>query len=115
VLTLHAPKEGGGNVASGYKVLKPWTDGKTWWSNWGHGGRDPGYVAEKPACTGRIGPPGSTPFVVDGALVQAWVNDPASNHGVLLKARDADANFHWWGEGAEDENPPKLLIEYNVE
>lgn len=115
VLTLHAPKEGGGNVASGYKVLKPWTDGKTWWSNWGHGGRDPGYIAQKPACTGRIGPSGSTPFVVDGALVQAWVNDPASNHGVLLKARDADANFHWWGEGAEDENPPKLLIEYNVE
>ena len=102
-------------MASGYKVLKPWTDGKTWWSNWGHGGRDPGYVEEKPACTGRIGPAGSTPFVVDRALVQAWVNDPASNHGVLLKARAADANFHWWGEGAEDENPPKLLIEYNVE
>ena len=115
VLTLHAPKEGGGNMASGFKVLKPWTDGKTWWNNWGHGGRDAGYIEEKPAFSGRIGPAGNTPFVVDGAVVQEWVDHPRSNHGVLLKAHDADANFHWWATGDKEENPPKLLIEYNVE
>jgi len=115
VLLLHAEKEGSGNHASAYKVLQPWVDGKTWWNNWGHGGSDAGYVETKPAFTARLIPQGDTFFVVDPTLIQQWADDPSSNHGVLLKAHDGGANFHWWADGDKGDHPPQLIIEYNVQ
>ena len=115
VLLLHADKEGSGNHASAYKVRQPWVDGKTWWNNWGHGGSDPGYIETKPVFTARLIPKGDTFFVVDPILIQQWVDEPSSNHGVLLKAHDGGANFHWWADGDKGDYPPQLIIEYNVQ
>ena len=48
-------------------------------------------------------------------VLQQWVDDPASNHGVLLKAHDGGANFHWWADGDKGDHPPRIIIEYNVQ
>ena len=115
-LVLHTSNEaaGGTQVVQGYPVRQPWTDGKTWWNNWGRGGNDPGYVDDTPVCREKVGKVGNTHFSLDPSVVQGWLEQPASNHGLLLKNMDGDVNFHWWAHGDRDEYPPKLVIGYDV-
>jgi hypothetical protein len=116
-LVLHASKEsaGGNHVVQGLPALQPWTDGQTWWKNWGSGGSDPGYVAETPACSEIVGDIGNTHFVLDATVVQGWLDRPDTNHGLLFKNVQADAGFHWWAHGDQQEHPPKLVIGYDLE
>jgi hypothetical protein len=116
VLILNSPKQGAGGIAvvKGYRVLKPWTDGKTWWNNWGHGGSDPGYVDDAVLCSAKVGEVGNTYFVLDESGVQNWIDQPDSNHGLILKSDRSDNGFHFWADGDKDANPPKLIIEYDV-
>jgi hypothetical protein len=114
VMVIHSTKPGGSNTAEGYKVLKPWTDGKTWWNNWGHGGSDPGYIDETAVCSTKVGDVGNTHFILDVSVVQGWLEKPGTNHGLLLKSLHGDRNFHWWAHGDKDKHPPKLVIEYDT-
>jgi hypothetical protein len=115
-LVLHASQEaaGGNQLVKGYPALQPWTDGKTWWKNWGSGGTDPGYVDETPACSETVGTVGNSHFVLDPAVVQGWLDQPGTNHGLLLKNIQDDSGFHWWAHGDKEEHPPQLVIGYNL-
>ena len=115
-LVTHSPKvsAGGKQVVQGYPVLQPWTDGQTWWKNWGNGGSDPGYVDATPVCSERVGAIGNTHFVLDVAVVQGWLEHPARNHGLLFKNIHDDSGFHWWACGDQEEHPPKLVIGYDA-
>ena len=117
VLVLNSPKPaaGGINIVKGFKVLTPWTDGKTWWNNWGSGGSDPGYVDDAVLCSAKVGTIGNTYFVMDVAGVQKWIDQPETNHGLMLKSDRNDDGFHFWADGDTNANPPKLLVEYNME
>ena len=117
VLVIHTSKEaaGGRHIVQGYPVLQPWTDGKTWWNNWGRGGSDPGYVDDTPVCREKVGDVGNTHFLLDASVVQGWLERPETNHGLLLKNIHGDANFHWWGDGDRQDHPPKLVIGYDLD
>ena len=115
-LVIYCHKGINGNSAlAGYKALKPWTDGKTYWTNWGQGGDEPGYIDETAILSGNISEvDGNYHFSVSPSVVQAWLDRPQTNHGLLLKAtRDSNA-FHWMADGDTGDNPPKLIIEYNT-
>ena len=115
-LVVYAPKEaaGGTKVVQAYPVLQPWTDGNTWWTNWGNGGSDPGYVDETPVGSERVGEIGNTHFLLDASVVQGWLNRPETNHGLLLRSIHSDAGFHWWADGDNDKHPPKLVLDYDI-
>lgn len=102
----------GNSVLAAYPVLKPWTDGKTFWKNWGQGGSAPGYVAEQIAASGAISAASTYHFSVAPSVVQAWLDRPAENYGLLLKSiRDSDG-FHWTADGDIGKKPPQLIVEY---
>ena len=104
----------GSSVLAGYKALKPWTDGKTFWKNWGKGGDEPGYIDQTAAFTGHISEERDYYFSVTPSVVQDWLDRPETNHGLLIKAiRDSDA-FHWGADGDTGDNPPKFIIEYDT-
>ncbi len=114
VLQLYSPVGFGGfNTLEGRAARKPWEDGKTWWQQWGRGGTDPGYVDTKPALRGKVDGRGSHHFQLDPTVVQQWIDQPQTNHGLLLKTLAGDNNFHWYLSGAQSEYPPRLAIEYN--
>ncbi len=116
VLVVNSPKPtaGGVSVVKGYKILKPWVDGKTWWNNWGSGGTEPGYVDDAVLCIEKVGAVGNTFFVLDELGVQKWIDQPDSNHGLLLKSDRSDNGFHFWADGDTGANPPKLILEYDT-
>ena len=117
VLVLNSPKPtaGGVSLVKGFNVLTPWTDGETWWNNWGRGGTDPGYVDDAVLCSAKVGAAGNTFFVLDVAGVQEWIDQPETNHGLMLKSDRNDDGFHFWADGDRDANPPKLILEYEAE
>ncbi len=82
VLAVHAPKESAGGIqpVEAVPALRSWTDGRTWWTNWGRGGNDPGYAGDTIVCRGPVGVLGKTYFVLDPVVVQRWVDSPESNH-----------------------------------
>jgi len=115
-LVFHTSKQaaGGYQVVRGYRALQPWTDGKIWWNNWGQGGSHPGYVDETSVCRAKVSEVGNTYFVINPAVLQGWLQQPETNHGLLFKNTQVDANFHWWAHGDQDNHPPKLVIGYDV-
>ncbi len=114
VLQLYASVGVGGfNTLEGRAALKPWEDGKTWWQQWGRGGTDPGYVDTRPALRGKVDGYGSHHFHLDPTVVQQWIDQPQTNHGLLLQTLAGDNNFHWFLSGDQSEYPPRLAIEYN--
>ena len=116
VLALYSPwGVGGTNVMEGYEAVKPWTDGKTWWQNWGRGGTEPGFIAGTAVLRGKVSSRGSHHFFLDTSVVQTWIEHPKTNHGLLLKTIRGDNNFHWKADGDKGKFPPKLIVEFNVE
>ena len=103
----------GSSVLAGYKALKPWTDGKTFWNNWGKGGDEPGYIDDTPVLSGDISEKGNDHFRVATSVVQDWLDRPDTNHGLLLKSIRDSNGFHWGAHGDTGDNPPKFVIEYD--
>ena len=99
----------------GYEAVKSWTDGKTWWQNWGRGGTEPGFIAGTAVMRGKVSARGSHHFFLDTAVVQKWIDHPKTNRGLLLKTIHGDNNFHWKADGDKGKFPPKLIVEFNVE
>ena len=116
VLGLYSPwGVGGANVMESYEAVKSWTDGKTWWHNWGRGGTKPGFTAETTVLRGKVGTRGSYHFFLTTSVVQKWLEHPKTNHGLLLKTVNGDKNFHWRADGDKGTFPPRLIVEFNVE
>ena len=93
-----------------YHALMPWEDADpdadtgTYWLSWGNGGMDEGYIgslmdavpfysfdqntalAAGPGGKTSINARGSTYIVLDldPQVVQGWIDNPSSNHGVIL-------------------------------
>lgn len=103
----------GSTVLTGHKALKPWTDGRTFWKNWGNGGNEAGYAEDIAVLESTISSTREYHFRLDPSVVQGWLDDPDANYGLLLKPnRDSNA-FHWSAQGDTGDIPPKLVIEYD--
>lgn len=93
-----------------HRITRAWSDGSaTWTSPWSQPGGD---VVETPAASEQIDKNseynGIYTFHI-AALVQAWADNPASNHGVLLKpTRLVNARF----TSADGSNRPRLIVRY---
>ena len=114
-LVIHCHKGiNGSNLLAGYRARKPWTDGATYWTNWGQGGSAPGYTDPTALFKGAISRAADYHFRVPPAVVQTWLDRPETNHGLLLRAvRDSNA-FHWMADGDSADAPPKLILEYHA-
>ena len=115
VLQLYASYgHGGFNTLEGCAALQPWSDGETCWQRWGSGGSEPGFASQSVALRGKVDGRGSHHFFLDRDLVQTWIDDSPSNHGLLLKTIAGDNNFHWNAHGDQGAHPPRLAIEYKL-
>jgi hypothetical protein len=115
----------GGTDVAVYKVLRPWAETQATWQRatvgvpWGAAGCNlPG--------TDRSGTATATLFVSAvnvwnqweiTPLVQGWVNDPASNYGMVLKASGEISveylyatSGYWWAP----ELSPRLVVRYTA-
>lgn len=99
-----------------YMVNKAWAEGSTTWNTpWDVPGAMPDNV--NPTPDGTVSVAGVTPgwYTVDVTdMVQQWVANPASNHGVLLAEIASDdlfdgwATSSWWVEGQR----PYITVDY---
>jgi hypothetical protein len=126
--------EGGGCDMPIYEVLGSWDSNDTYWTNFGDGGRDPGYlgvlmgsipwipqdvanlVAGTTAAPGTNGI-GSYEFTWDlsPTVIQGWIDNPSANHGMMI-APQIGCHTSAWTAGGEagpvaNGAPPKLMIE----
>jgi hypothetical protein len=111
-----------------YQVLQPWTEDGATWNN--AASNAPWQVA---GCNGpddrAFDPTAVTRFLLAGTwrdweiagLVQNWVSDPSSNHGVLLTGLSPDER-QWWtlfssqysSSPTEQAKRPRLTVSYHV-
>ena len=108
------------------QALQPWTDdedgGGTWWTNWGNGGNDAGYIGD---IVGTFNPTAGqttdpTSITLDTSTVESWITSPGTNYGVILMYdadTGSDPHLEWPGENDPDnppaynQIPPKLILE----
>ncbi len=114
---------GGADLSTGvYRIKRGWNEDQATWTkatstdNWGSSGCSD-------TSTDRYSAPDDTTTV--NALrqwfswdvtnsVQVWVNDPSSNHGLILfdPSTDTDIYYFTQSEGDSINNRPKLIIDY---
>ena len=124
-LELYASSRGGPTAPftlQAYQVLRPWNVAQATWlrataaAPWALPGCEGVGADRQGASAGAtsVGDVGQWYALDLTALAQAWLDDPASNHGILLKGASPQAveyRFfsaeHWWVE-----QRPKLVIQY---
>lgn len=94
-----------------YPALKPWKDNETFWTGWGNGGREPGYLGEMIDETYVSAGTSEIDVTVPIPLLKRWVEQPASNHGLMVRMKEGNGAHLSLG-GAASDNPPKLMVRY---
>ncbi|YCM47075.1 DNRLRE domain-containing protein (plasmid) [Verrucomicrobiaceae bacterium 227] len=117
VSTGHPFGDGSSRSVSVYEVLAPWSEATTSFNNFGSTaglqiGTDTPATA---ASTQTIIFPGPGPRYVTwelpATLVQQWIDDPASNNGILVRNNQTANAFDLSFQSREGENQPKLTFE----
>ncbi len=109
---------GGGTAHAlrAYDVTTPWAEGTaTWNTPWSVPGGD--YVEPAAASVDIANDTGTWKVLDVTALVQRWVTDPATNNGVMLRARNVTSYTVFRFPSSENWNPaeaPKLVVTYGV-
>ena len=114
VLEIYASWSTNFNILESAEAAKPWTDGETWWYNWGHSGTDSAFVSDGPLLRGKVAEQGSHHFNLNTSVVQKWIEISQKNYGLLTKTVSGDKNFHWNGNSDKNKLPPKLIVEYDL-
>ncbi len=104
-----------GDDGLAYEVLIPWVESVSWNSFGGDPGASPGDEYDPtPVATLSATPAGT--FSADiSAIVQAWADDPASNHGLIVRPIPSGTNgvdlrsSEYTGDAAQR---PKLTVTY---
>ena len=106
-LTLSQINDGAA-VVRVHRITAPWSDATVTWNNFG-AAFDPTVVASFP----NGGPSYAGPVVADlTGLAQAWVNDPATNHGVLMEQDPSGATRFWTSDNPNLADQPMIQICY---
>jgi hypothetical protein len=115
VQTVPSPVPANPNVLGVYAAKKPWNTASTTWLNWGLGGDNEGYCNAEPDATVNISPSirakQRCTLVLSPAMVQAWIDRPWENYGVLLKQTDWQLdNFTIFGSNNVQYGPKLELV-----
>jgi len=86
-----------------FAVSESWDEGQTTWNNrrngtnWNDSGAGPGSRADTPMATGAPRTIGEATFALDCATIDAWIQTPSSNHGMVWISTSPDGRggeFH---------------------
>jgi hypothetical protein len=127
VLSINSASASGTMDVTASGLTTPWTEGTSacggtpgadvsWYytsgntAGWTTAGGDYNIATKSPAAT--VNGPGQYNFQLNKAMVQAWVNNPAQNYGLLLKAENETANYASFADKAQGTLAPKLTIYY---
>jgi hypothetical protein len=86
-----------------YAVSESWNENETTWNNrkngssWQDSGAGPGSRAATPMGSGAPRTTGDATFTLDCATIDAWIQDPGSNHGMVWVSTSPDGRggeFH---------------------
>ena len=132
--------EGAGCNIDAVECLMPFVDGDTYWTNYGDGGRDPGWLGEvmgqlffspQDSFDALTNSPGGAvsginasgsielEWDLDASIVQGWIDNPSSNLGMMLRI-PIGCHISAWTAGGQNGpgdgggNPPKLVIAAEV-
>jgi hypothetical protein len=108
-----------------HEALMPW-DSESYWLSWGNGGTNEGYEGIKmgsipwnmkvqKASLETAGGSLDIEIPLESSVIQGWLDDPSSNHGVVLRMPDCAYNSHsvLGGQNGPDDgrgNAPKLVL-----
>jgi hypothetical protein len=132
--------EGAGCNIDAVECLMPFVDGDTYWTNYGDGGRDPGWLGEvmgqlffspQDSFDALTNSPGGAvsginasgsielEWDLDASIVQGWIDNPSNNNGLMLRI-PIGCHISAWTAGGQNGpgdgggNPPKLILEEAV-
>lgn len=93
-----------------HRITAAWQDATVTWNSFA-AAYDPAVAATFP----NGGPAYAGPLTADlSALAQGWVNDPATNHGVLLEQDLGGATRYWTSDDPNVAEQPKLHVCYTA-
>ncbi|MBM4429752.1 MAG: DNRLRE domain-containing protein [Chloroflexi bacterium] len=106
----------------GYQVLQPWQEDQATWNHartgveWGEPGCDGSSRSQTSAFETVVSQPVAGSISLDlTTLVQHWIDDPTTNHGLLLRGREAGGRVSYSFGSSENSNldfRPRLLVVY---
>ena len=129
-LVLNINQIYGTNTYTAYKMTHDWVEGTVCdatsvgtatWNNYGSGAwTNPGGdydstpVSNSLIVTGT--PPQSITFTLNPAMVQAWISNPSTNYGILIKANNESTvnNSIAWNAKESPVDSPLLKIYYRL-
>jgi hypothetical protein len=117
VITLHIE---GASQSPGYQLYEvkaPWTEADaTWRRPWRYPGLRPG-VDRGTQPLGAVAPrkKGEAAILLEPAVVQGWLRNPASNHGVVIANEQVSDGFKFKSREYKDAaRRPKLTVTYTL-
>lgn len=117
VSTGHPSGNGRSRSVSVYPILIPWSEADTSYDNFGD---TPGLqigtdTSATPANTQTIVFPGTgqryISWELPAPLVQQWIDNPATNHGILLRNNQTLTSYDLSFHSREGDNQPKLTFD----
>ncbi len=101
-----------------YKITTDWTEGSSTWNDpWTDSGGDYGSAISDNVVMETADNGTYITWKLDASEVQAWLDNPSSNYGFLMKSSSEDTGetiFNSSETGTEKERP-KLTVYYTVE
>ena len=111
ILAVDNLAAGASTTLEWYPARRPWQDNRTHWTGWGNGGAAEGYLGGMFDETFVSTASRTIEVDLPVSLMREWLEDPARNHGVLVKMREPNG-VHLSIKGARSDAPPRLEITY---
>jgi hypothetical protein len=99
-----------------FAVDESWTEGEVTWNNrrngssWHDSGAGPGSRANSPMATGAPRSIGEATFALDCATIDAWIQDPSSNHGMVWISTSPDGRGGEWNSSENGDGTTRPLL-----
>ncbi len=118
-LDLDYSNRSGTTTINAYALTKSFVEGEVTWNSYSAGNAwdAPGGDFMASAISSSVIVSSSFPIriTLSASAVQAWINNPAENHGFLLKAQNETTGTNWARYDSEEDNAPygpKLTVNY---